>query len=119
MSVTFTKESENLFVINVKGIYTFEDSRQVESKAGAEIDGSQKVKALVLAKEFSGWGEEGNWGDMTFFVEKGPYIEKIAIVANDKWKEDFLMFVGAGLRKGEVKFFPDGGENDARNWLQS
>ena len=118
MSVTFTKESENLFVLNVKGIYTIEDSREVESKAGAEIDGSQKVKLLVLAEEFSGWGKEGDWGDMTFYVEKGPYIEKIAIVANNKWKDDLLIFAGAGVRERDVKFFSNGGEEDARSWLQ-
>ena len=119
MSVEFKKELENLFVLDVKGMYTIEDAREVENKAAAEIDGSQKVKVLVLAEHFTGWGKEGDWGDMTFFVEKGPYIEKIAIVANDKWKDKMLMFVGAGLRKGDVEFFSDGGEADARVWLQS
>ena len=120
MSLTFTKKSKDLFVITVKGIYTIEDSREVETKAGAEIDGSQKVKLLVLAEEFSGWGKEGDWGDMTFFIEKGkPYIEKIAIVANDKWKDQMLMFAGAGFREGEVKFFSDGKAEDARRWLQN
>ena len=119
MSAKLTIESENLFVLNVKGIFTIEESREFEKKAAAEIDGTQKVKALVLAEEFSGWGKEGDWGDMTFFFEKGPYIEKIAIVANEKWKDELLMFAGAGLREGEVKFFPDGGEGDARSWLQS
>jgi hypothetical protein len=118
MSVTFTKESEDLFVVQVKGIYTIEDSMEVESKAGAEIDDSQKVKLLVLAEEFSGWGKEGDWGDMTFFVEKGSHIEKIAVVANDKWKDELLMFLGAGLRQAAVEFFPDGGEEKARDWLK-
>ena len=69
--VALTKESEDLFVVQVKGIYTFEDSREIESKLGAEIDGSQKVRLLVLAEEFSGWGKEGDWGDITFFYEMG------------------------------------------------
>jgi hypothetical protein len=119
MSATFTKDSENLFVVQVKGIYTFEDSKELESKFVAEIDGSQKVKLLVLAEEFSGWGKEGDWGDVTFMFEQGSHIEKIAVVANDKWKDELLMFLGAGLRQAAVEFFPDGGEEDARNWLQS
>jgi hypothetical protein len=119
MSVTFTKESEDLFVVQVKGIYTIEDSKEVESKAGAEIDGSQKFKLLVLAEEFSGWGKEGDWGDMTFFVEKGPFIEKIAVVSNDKWKEQLLMFLGAGVRQAAVEFFSEDGEEAARGWLRS
>jgi hypothetical protein len=30
-----------------------------------------------------------------------------------------LMYAGAGLREAPVKFFPDGGEKDARDWLQN
>ena len=119
MSVTFTKESENLFVVHLKGIYTFEESKKLESRAGAEIDVSQKVKLLVLAEQFSGWGKEGDWGDITFFYEMGHLIEKIAIVSNEKWKDEMLMYAGAGLREAPVKFFPDGGEKDARDWLKS
>ena len=119
MSISLTIESENLFVVHVKGIYTFEDSKEVESKLGAEIDGSQKVKVLIIAEQFSGWSKEGDWGDMTFFVEHDRHIEKIAVVANDNWKDQLLMFLGAGRRQADVGFFPDDREEDARGWLQS
>ena len=120
MSVTFTKdkESENLFVVHVKGTFTIEDFKAVESNARAEIDRSQKVKLLVLAEQFSGWGKEGDWGDLTFMYEYDPYIEKIAVVAEGKWKDEILMFVGAGRRQASVEFFLNGGEEDARDWLQ-
>ena len=32
MSMTFTKESDDLFVINVQGVLTFEDKMEVEKK---------------------------------------------------------------------------------------
>jgi hypothetical protein len=119
MSISLTKESGTLFVVQVKGIYTFEDSKEVESKFSAEIDGSQKVKVLILAEQFAGWGKEGDWGDVTFFYENDRHIEKIAVVANDKWKDQLLVFLGADVRQAAVEFFPDGREEDARNWLQS
>ncbi len=118
MSVIFTKESENLFVINVKGVLTFNDQKEVENRARAEIDRTQKSKLLILAEEFSGWGKEGDWGDLTFMHEYDPYIEKIAVVAEDKWKDQILMFIGAGRRQAEVEFFLPGKEQDARDWLQ-
>ena len=119
MSVTFTKESDDLFVINVQGVFTFEDLKEVENKASEGIDRSLKTKLLVLAEEFSGWGKEGDWGDLTFMYEYDPYIEKIAVVAEANRKDQMLMYLGAGRRKAEVKFFFYDEEKDARDWLGS
>ncbi len=119
MSMTFTKESDDLFVINIQGVLTFEDLKDVEKRARAEIDRSQKTKLLVLADQFSGWGKEGDWGDLTFMHEYDGYIEKIAVVANEKWKDEILMYLGAGRRQAQVKFFFDDEAEDARDWLQS
>ena len=119
MSVTFTKESEDLFVISVQGVLTFDDQKEVEKEGREQFDRSQKVKLLVLAEQFSGWGKEGDWGDLTFMHEYDPYIEKIAVVAEGKWKDQILMYIGAGRREAAVKFFFEDEEEDARDWLQS
>ncbi len=119
MSVTFTKESDDLFVINVEGVLTFEDLKEVENKVSEGIDRSGKVKLLVLAEEFSGWGKEGDWGDLTFMYEYDPYIEKIAVVAEANRKDQMLMYIGAGRRQAEVEFFLYDQEKDARDWLGS
>lgn len=119
MSVTFTKESETLFVVQVKGIFTFEDLKEFENKARAEIDRSRKVKLLILAEQLSDWGKEGDWGDLTFMYEYDPYIEKIAVVADEKWRSQIIMFIGVGRRQASVGFFFSGEEKDARDWLQN
>ena len=120
MSVTFTKdkETENLFVVQIKGTFTFEDLKEFQNKARVEIDRSKRIKLLVLAEQFKGWGKDGDWGDLTFMYEYDPYIEKIAVVAESKWKDEMLMFVGASSRQASVEFFPTDGEEDARDWLQ-
>lgn len=74
---------------------------------------------LALAEEFSGWGKDGDWGDLTFMHEYDPFIEKIAIVADEKWEDQTLMFLGAGRREASVQFFLTGQEQDARDWLQN
>ena len=119
MSVTFTKESDDLFVIGVQGIFTFEDLKEVEKSAREQIDRNQKVKLLVLAEDFTGWGKEGDWGDLTFMYEYDSCIEKIAVVAEANRKDEMLMYLGAGRRQAEVKFFLYDEEEDARNWLDS
>ena len=119
MSVTFIKESENLFVVQIKRIFTFEDLKEIQDKGRVEIERSQKIKLLVLAEEFSGWGKEGDCGDLTFMYEYDPYIDKIAIVTNGKWKDELLVFVEAGSRQAFVECFGEDGKKDARDWLRS
>lgn len=118
MSATVIKESKNFFVVTVKGVFTFEDLEKVQNTARVEIDRSEKIKLLILADQFTGWGKEGDWGDLTFMLEYDPYIEKIAVVSQDEWKDHLLMFLGAGIRKAAVEFFLAGAEEGARNWLQ-
>ena len=117
MSVTLTEESDRLIVVQIEGTFTFEDLKEVQNKGRDQIDRSGKVKLLILAEQFTGWGKEGDWGDLTFMYEHDPHIDKIAIVANEKWKDEILIFVGAGRRQAAVESF--GGEEDARNWLRS
>ena len=119
MSILLTKESENCFVICIKGILTLNDLKEAEKRGREEIDRSQKVKVLVVAEQFSGWGKDGEWGDLTFMHEYDPCIEKIAVVANEKWRDQLLMFLGAGRRQAEVKFFFEDEAEDARDWLQN
>ena len=119
MSMTFTKESDDLFVVKLQGILTFEDVKEVENRASEGIDRSQKTKVLILAEDFSGWGKEGDWGDLTFMYEYDSNIEKIAVVAEANRKDQMLMYLGAGRRQAEVKFFLYDEEKDARDWLGS
>ena len=117
MSVTFTKEADDLFVISVQGIFTFDDLKEVEKSAREQIDRNQKVKLLVLAEDFTGWGKEGDWGDLTFMYEYDSCIEKIAVAAEANWKDQMLMYLGAGRRQAQVEFFFEDEAEDARDWL--
>ena len=117
MSVTWTEETENLVVVHISGIFTIEDLRVLQSKGRDAIDRSGNIRLLVLAEGFSGWGKEGDWGDLTFMYEHDSRIEKIAIVANTKWIDDILMFLGAGRRQAVVESFYN--EGAAREWLLS
>lgn len=117
MSVTLTKEKNDLIVISINGILTFNELKEVENKEREAIDRNKGVKILILAGKFTGWGKEGDWGDLTFMYEYDPFIKKIALVADSKWRDELLMFLGDGRRQAQISFFcPDEGD-DARNWL--
>ena len=118
MSVTVQREPDNLFVVTIKGVFTYDDLKEVESYAERK-EQKKQVKILVHAEEFEGWGKEGDWGDLTFMYEHDPYIEKIAVMSGERWKDEILMFIGAGRRQAQVQFFFDDEEEDAREWLEN
>ena len=117
MSMTFTKESEDFFVVCVEGKLSFADQKEVELKARQQIYCDKKAKMLLLVQEFTGWEKEGDWGDMAFMHEYDPYITKIAVVAKERWKDMIFIYLGAGRRQGSVKYFFPDEEQDAREWL--
>lgn len=54
---------------------------------------------------------------MTFFVQFGDRIAKIAIVGDPKWESRMLMFTGAGFRRAPVKCFTESQLPEAYDWL--
>jgi hypothetical protein len=40
----------------------------------------------------------------------------IAVVGDEKWRDKFLMYLGAGHRKAAVEYFLTGKEARARGW---
>jgi hypothetical protein len=117
MSVTISKESNNCVVVTVSGVFSYKDLEAVQNAAKETLKYGVKVNCLILAERFSGWGKDGNWGDLTFMYENDPLINKIAVVAQEKHKDELLMFLGAGMRQAAVKFFSGVQENEARIWL--
>jgi hypothetical protein len=117
MAVTGVREPSGLYILRISGVFTNQDRKAMEAAGRAEIDRSSKIKTLILADRFAGWGKEDDWGDIRFMLEVDPYMEKIAVVADQKWRDPFLMYLAAGHRKAAVEFFPSGEECKARTWL--
>ncbi len=117
MSVTIAKASDNCLEIIIDNIFTYKDLEAIQSAAKQVLQSGGKANCIVLAGGFSGWGKEGNWGDMTFMHENDAMIGKIAIAADKKHQTELLMFLGAGLRQAAVKFFPLDQQDQARAWV--
>ena len=118
MSVTFSRESDDFAVIRIQGILTFDDLKEIENR-GRKAERSRMAKTLVIAEQFTGWGKEGDWGDLTFKYEHDSFIEKIAVVAAEKWRDQFLMFLGEGRRKALVRFYCLDEQEYAKDWLKN
>src|SRR5262249_33557109 len=76
-----------------------------------------KVRALVFLEGFEGWERHEGWGNVSFMMEQGRNIEKMAIVGDEKWKDDAVAFTAKGFRPTVIEFFPASRVDAARIWV--
>ena len=101
----------------ISGVFSYQDLETVQDAAEEVLKSGVNVNCLILADKFTGWGKEGDWGNLSFMYESDSYIGKIAVVADERWKDELLMFLGAGRRQAEVRFFLSDEEDEAQSWL--
>jgi hypothetical protein len=117
MGATLRHERDNIYRLEVSGRLRERDLDAVERSAADVIRRGGAIRLLVVLSRFEGWEEADNWRDLGFYVEHGHALERIAIVGEEQWRSQALMFAAADLRKGAVAFFPAAGSDQARAWL--
>jgi stage II sporulation SpoAA-like protein len=115
MSIEMRREGQRLLVVRIQGVLRHAELDDSQRAAAQIIREAGKVSALILLDGFKGWERAGKWGDLKFLMEHDSDIEKIAIVGAERWREEVLMFTGAGLRQSPVRYFND--SDSARTWL--
>ena len=78
-----------------------------------------KIRGLAILEGSKDGSGSGDWGDVSFMMEEGQQIEKMAIVGDEKWRDDALAFTAKGFRPTAIEFFPASRMNEARIWLSS
>jgi SpoIIAA-like len=117
MPVAMRHEHGNIYGLEIRGTLRRADFEQSEKMLAVEIERIGPVRLLVLLEGFEGWESPANWSDLTFYVKHGDSIERIAIVGDERWRSEALMFASADLRKGPVEFFTKEAIAKARTWL--
>src|SRR5262249_13831780 len=112
-----TPEGERIYRLEGSGLLHKADFERAQIALSGEIAGAGRGKLLVVLDGFDGWAPEDDWGDMNFYMTEGDAIQRIAIVGDERWRSEMLMFAVADLRKSPVEYFPPGEIDYARAWL--
>jgi hypothetical protein len=112
-------EGAGVFRIEIRGTLRKPDFERHQNALVAEMGRLGSVKLLLVLDGFQGWDPADNWSDLSFYVKHGDAIQRIAIVGDERWRSESLMFAGADLRKAPVEFFPSAAAADARAWLSA
>jgi len=115
MSMEMRTEGQRLLTVRLHGILRRAELDECQRAAAKIIRDAGKVAALILLDGFQGWERTEAWGDVSFLTEYDTDIEKIAIVGEERWRDEVLIFAGAGVRHSPVRYFTD--PTSARAWL--
>lgn len=119
MGATVKQEDNGLWVLRVSGALRKEEMDSVQAALLEGLGPDENARVLVMVDEdFRGWVGDEVWGDMTFYMQSGHRIEKMAIVGDPKWESRMLMFAGAGLRRAPVQYFTRSQLAEAQAWLR-
>jgi len=116
MSIDWSFDDTNLVTIRVSGMLTKPELDTCQSEIEPHIR-QGNANFLVLLDAFHGWSREEGWGNISFPERNDPYIDKIAIVGDEKWRDLVAMFTMRDLRDVSIEYFEPDQESQARQWL--
>ena len=119
MAVEIIDAAGKLLQIRIRGMLKKADYDRIIQIAKEAIAREGKIRALAILEGFEGWERHEEWGDVSFMMEQGQHIEKMAIVGDEKWRDDALAFTAKGFRPTAIEFFPSSRLNEARAWVSS
>jgi len=108
-----------LMYVRISGIMEPADQESLQTVAARLIAQGLKVRLLVTLYEFEGWRKGADWGDIAFLLAHGNDVARMAIIGDERWKDQVFAFVGKGLRDTEVEFFPFSSEGEAERWARA
>ena len=115
MPIQWEQESSDLLVVHISGKILFSEFSNCQLAMEPILQAQGKMNYLVILQDFAGWDEDDGWNDMSFIEKNDQYLSRFAIVGNEEWKDEALVFMMAGLRPVDIRYFTS--IDEARQWL--
>jgi hypothetical protein len=117
MSVKFEMGSDGTGTFYISGLLSKAEFESAQVSCESAIRRVGKIKLLVLLENFEGWEKTKGWEDLSFSQNNDVFIEKLAIVGEERWQDEAYMFTFKGLRPVAIEYFAPGEIVAARRWL--
>ena len=118
VTASFRKETGGVYTLRIGGTLNKATLDNIQAVARHNIAaGAKDLKVLLILEDFRGWKRGEDWADLEFFSQYEACIARIAVVGEARLEEETLLFLGAGRRRGAVRYFPPHYEGKARAWL--
>ncbi len=109
---------DTIISVRISGVMKVSDQARLQSFARDLIGQGKEVRVLAKLENFQGWEKSEQWDDINFLIEHGNAIVKMAIVGDERWKDEVFLFAGKGFRTTEIAFFSPSALTDAEAWVR-
>lgn len=118
MGAALERDKNGIWVVRIFGVLRKEEMDDAQAAGIDALGPHDEVRLLVeVAEDFHGWAGTEEWNYMSFFVEHGDRIVKIAIVGDPRWETRMLMFTCSGFRRAPVRYYSRERRAEAYDWL--
>lgn len=119
MALTLAHEHGDTFRMDISGQLRKADLDRVQELLLHEMQriGVKTARLVVVMQGFEGWESNSAWNDLAFYYAHGDALARIAIVGEERWRSEALMFAAADIRRGPVEFFVPAEMDKAQAWL--
>lgn len=119
MAYEIIRTDGNTLYVRISGIMKLADQQALQTKGMGLIAQGMKLRLFLTLEDFRGWEKGVDWGDVGFLTAHGNDIARIAVVGDERWKEQIFAFLGKGFRTTEIEFFAPSSSKEAENWIRA
>lgn len=119
MTIDIVSADAGLITCRVSARLTENELRRLQAAAVEEIRRHGSLRILVIASDFQGWEEGGLWNDFSFQEHHDRDIRRMAIVGDEKWRDEALLFTSEGMRSFPIEYFPTERLAEAKAWVMA
>jgi len=112
--------NDHVMRVRIYGVMQVADQQAIQHIAADLLDHDPELRVLAVLDHFEGWESSDAWGDdWEFLFKYGSRLSRMAVVCEDRWKDDALLFAGAGFRGTSVEYFSDTSLQEAEAWVRA
>ena len=119
MPIELHHERGDTYRLDVRGQLGMAEYARCEAEMASTLTRAGTLKLLCVLEDFEGWEPKWTLNSLGFTAQHADSITRIAIVGDERWRDESLMFAAAGLRRAPVEFFLHDELSRAREWLAS
>ena len=110
--------SDGVVHVRISGEMTVADQRAMQQLVARVSHAPLRV--LVTLEDFTGWEKSAAWADDPGWpADDGDRVARMALVGDERWRDDALLFVGKGFRDAAIAFFSDDDRAAADAWVRT
>lgn len=105
-----------MFAVDARGKLTKKDYELLIPKMVTAAKKEGPLRVLISLHDFKGWEPSALWEDVKFDIQHQDDLAKVAVVGENE-VEKWGTKISKAFFKAPVKYFEEGDEEAARQWL--